>query len=341
MSLIQSSQTVRDVYVTQPQSAFRPLFLLRNRHVQTLLGARASFARPPPSRTMQVALGDGDRLALEVATPPRWSEGDRTAVLVHGLCGCHGSSYQVRLARKLYDRGVRAVRLNLRGCGSGEGLARRPYHSGRSRDVLTAIDQLRRETPDSSIDLIGFSLGGNIVLKMVGELGDRALGRLRHVIALCPPVNLLACAWRISRPAARVYEHYFVRLLCRSVHERHRRFPELGIPRLPSRLSLFEFDDLYTAPQCGFLNAVDYYQRASSAPLIPNIRVPTALLFAADDPLIDIDSLDHIDRPAHVELHKTTRGGHLGFLGRSHDSVGLRWMDSRILEWLNLPVGNR
>src|SRR5690606_24190319 len=149
-------------------TGFVPFPLLGNPHLQTILAARLPWAREPGSTTREVTLEDGDRLALEVTTPPGWRAGARTAVLVHGLGGSHQSAYMVRLASTLAARGGRAVRLNMRGCGSGAGLARKPYFGGCAADVAAALRLLRAEGP---LDLVGFSLGGNVVLKLAADLG--------------------------------------------------------------------------------------------------------------------------------------------------------------------------
>lgn len=311
---------------------FRPAPLLANPHLQTIVGAQVRLTRPPPSTTLLAPLDDGDRLALEVSTPEGWSPGDRTVLLIHGLCGCQESNYLVRIARKLYRLGIRAVRMNQRGCGSGRGLARRLYHSGRSEDVLAAVRALREASPVSSV--VGFSLGGNMALKLAGELGAAAREHFDQVVAICPPANLLACAYLISRPSSRVYDQFFIRLLRRMVGDRHRLFPDLGPVALPDELTLYGFDDIYTAPQSGFRNALDYYTRSSSAPLVPNVQVPCHILFAEDDPFIDAAALDGVRVPANVKVVRTRHGGHLGFLGMPGAEGGFRWMDAQVVRWV-------
>jgi predicted alpha/beta-fold hydrolase len=243
----------------------------------------------------------------------------------------------LRLARKLWHCGVQVVCLNLRGCGSGKGLARQPYHSGRSEDVLAVLDDLRQVTPHSPMALLGFSLGGNIVLKLAGELQAAAATYLRQVIAVSPPADLAACARLLAQPANRLYERRFVRLLRTDVLDRHARFPDLPRVELPEDLSLYAFDNLYTAPQCGFRNADDYYACCSAAPLVPQITIPCHILFAADDPLIDTTVLAGVDLPPTVQITYTTRGGHLGFLGIPGRPGGYRWMDTLLLEWIGAP----
>jgi len=314
--------------------AFRPLPLLTNPHAQTIVAAKWTFAREPSATTRLVQLPDGDMIALEVSTPQGWQPHDPTVVMLHGLCGCHRSPYMQRLARKLLRRGLRAVRMNLRGCGSGKGLARYPYHSGRSADVLAVLDSLEQDAPASPVTLVGFSLGGNLVLKLAGELSATVPDSLQRVIAICPPADLVACARLLSQPTNRLYNRYFTRLLYADVAYRHARFPDLPPVTLPDGLSLYEFDDYYTAPQGGFRDALDYYRQCSAAPLVPRITVPCHVLFAADDPLIDARVFDGVTLPANVQVLCTRHGGHLGFLGLLGRAGGYRAMDAQLLAWI-------
>jgi predicted alpha/beta-fold hydrolase len=155
--------------------------------------------------------------------------------------------------------------MNLRGCGSGLGLARQTYHSGRSADLWGVLQALHHDTPQSPITVIGFSLGGNIVLKMAGELGAMAMTQVSQVIAVCPPADLAACAHLLARPSNRLYEQRFMRLLLAAVEDRHRRFPDLPQVALSPQLSLYEFDHIYTAPQCGFQDVRPLQRRPTGA----------------------------------------------------------------------------
>jgi predicted alpha/beta-fold hydrolase len=234
-----------------PELPFRPLPCLANAHLQTIVASQLYLPLEPPSVTRLVPLPDGDHIALEVATPAAWQPEQPTVVMIHGLCGCHRSPYMMRLAYKFWRHGMRAVRLNLRGCGSGFGLARQPYHSGRSADVLCVLQALQQETPQSPTTLLGFSLGGNIALKLAGELQGTAATYLKQVIAVCPPADLAACSRLLGQPANRLYEQRFMRLLRAAVDARQRRFPEVPRVALPARLSLYTFDNIFTAPLCG------------------------------------------------------------------------------------------
>jgi hypothetical protein len=282
-----------------------------------------------------VALPDGDQIVLHDDCPPHWRPGDRAALLVHGLAGCHESRYMQRIARKLAVRGVRSFRMDLRGCGAGLELSRLPYHSGRSDDAAAAIRALAQIAPDSPVTLVGFSLGGNITLKLAGELADRPCGHLDRAMAVCPPVDLPACSRHFSKRSNRLYDRYFVRLLMRQVAERQRRLPDAPrsrFARLPR--SLWEFDDTFTAIVWGFGTADNYYAQASSLPLLSEIRLPTLILAARDDPMIPPQVLDGARLSPAVCLHMSDRGGHLGFVGRRGVDADRRWMDWRVVDWV-------
>lgn len=315
---------------------FHPLPLLANRHLQTIFASQFYLPLEPPSTTLYLHLTDGDQLALEISTPVAWHDWQPTVILVHGLCGCHRSPYMMRMARKLWQRGVRVCRMNLRGCGSGQDLARMPYHSGRSDDVRAVVDHVVASTPDSPLHLIGFSLGGNLALKYAGELSHLAPAPLSQVIAICPPVDLAICSRMLSMPHNRLYELHFVRLLKAHVQRRHARFPDLPHIELPPHLSLYRFDNLYIAPMCGFRDADDYYTRCSSARYVESIALPCRMLFARDDPFIDYSCLLNTCLPEHIQVTITERGGHLGFLGIPHTKGGYRWLDHLLLDWLNV-----
>jgi predicted alpha/beta-fold hydrolase len=312
---------------------FEPLPFLGQAHVQTLLGSLTRPRREPPSIARRVVLPDGDRVVLEVSTPPTWRDDQPTVVLVHGLAGSHRSAYMIRLASKLYARGVRAIRMNLRGCGSGIGLARKPYHAGCSDDVWAVLEELHAETPRSAFTLGGFSLGANIVLKLAGERGDDARRLLRQVIAFCPPVDLLAGSRRLSRRRNVLVERFFILLLRADVKRRLAQFPDFDQPGVPETWSLAEFDDLYTAPVFGYRDAVDYYTQCSAKWVMKDVRVPTRIALSRNDPVVEIDSLDDVALPPCVELWKADGGGHLGFLARPR-AGGVQWLDTQFLRWV-------
>jgi len=314
---------------------FEPFFLLSGPHHQTILSSFINFFLDPAADRRIVDLSDGDKLSLEISTPDGWKLTDLTVIMVHGLCGSHRSPYLVRMAKRLGSLCIRVVRINLRGCGSGKGLAKYMYHCGRSEDVFEVIKQLKVDTPDSPFVLIGFSLGGNIALKMGGELGSLGKNFLAGIIAISPPVDLYSSVIRLGKADNAIYEKYFIRLMCADVRYRHRKFKDLPRIKLPSNLTIFEFDQIYTAPQYGFRNAHDYYNKCSAAPLVGDICVPCKILLAEDDPIVVSTALDGFELPSHVEVFKTKRGGHMGYLGNPTDKNGLYWLDTLLVEWIS------
>lgn len=326
-----------------PSADFRPLPLLRNPHVQTVLG---HLLRGPsfrhPSRPRIVPLPDGDRLVLHDTVPSRWRAGDPIAVLVHGLSGSHASGQIQRLANQFVDRHVRAVRLDLRGAGLGVTLARCTYHGGCSDDLRAALTEVHRWSPSSPLLLLGVSLGGNIALKLAGEAADHPVPGLARVATQGPPCDLGRCAAMLAEPRNRIYERVFLRDLLIEARLRQRTFSDLPPLRLPRPLTMRRFDDHYTAPRCGFADALDYYHRAASLPLIPRIQVPTLILTARDDPFIAVEPIETLKVPEHIVIRIVPHGGHLGFLGRD-GAGGFRWGDRRLIEWLlhDLPHGDK
>lgn len=316
--------------------AFAPLPFLDGAWAQTIAG-RYWPQRPPLRATAKhvIELADGDKLAALENAPYDWQDGQRVVVMVHGLSGSSHSSYMTRISRSLCERGYLALRINLRGCGEGFGLAERPYHSGRSEDVREVIEWVGRRYPKSPVTLLGFSLGANISLKLSGEDGNSPTAKLDSVVAVSPPIDLAACAEHLKRPENRFFDQFFVSELRREIKRHHKRFPHLKAPDLPKRITLNQFDDLYTAPRSGFANAADYYSKSSSGQFVPKIEIPALILCANDDPIIDARAYLKIPHRPNVDIVLTERGGHVGFLGPSGSGpLNFRWMDRLVLEWI-------
>ena len=313
---------------------FEPFSLITDPHQQTIVSSLLNYLPEPPSVGMRVRLPDGDQLNVEVTTPEGWKPTDLTVLLVHGLCGSHRSPNLVRMANRLAPKGVRCVRYNMRGCGSGKGLARQIYHSGRSEDICEVLKALKKGHPASPIVLVGFSLGAHLVLKVAGELGQLAKHLLAHMISVSPPVDLYSSIQMLGDPANGVYERYFYKILRNDVYERQRLFRDLPRVKLPRSLKIYEFDQLYTAPACGFADVMDYYDKCSSAHLVKDIAIPCKVLLAEDDPIISHKSLDDLDLPKNVEVFKTKKGGHMGYLADPTSEAGFHWLDSQLVEWI-------
>ncbi len=316
------------------RAIFYPLRFLSNAHVQTLLG---NFLEGPhftqPSTKHVIALPDGDQLVIHDSKSRWWRAGEPIAILVHGLGGSHLSPGLQRTARLLWPHGFRIVRVNLRGCGTGAALARKPYHGGCSDDLRIVVESVHSWSPESPLHVVGFSLGGNIALKMAAEAAENPLPGLRRVAAIGPPIDFVRCVDLLRRPRNRLYELHYVHRLVRQAQLRQQIFPDLRRVKFDRHLTLRGFDEIYTAPEWGFAGADDYYRRASSFPFLDRIDVETLVITARDDPFIAVDAFLDASWSSAVDLHITDRGGHLGFLGPD-GSGGIRWAERRVADWL-------
>ena len=306
---------------------FRPFPFLSSPHLQTILGSLCWARIAPPSSQHFVLLDDGDQLCCEVSTPTLWKPDQKTIIMIHGLGGSHASTYMVRIARKLYGAGYRIVRANLRGCGSGKGLAQLPYHGGLGHDILKIIQALNRETPESSIILLGFSLGGSIALNLAAFWGKECGDSLERIIAICPSIDLAQSANLLELYP--LYERYFLKHLIKYAK------PWLKNPKIRT---IREFDNAITVPKWGFKDADDYYKKCSILSFLSEIKHPCDLIFAKDDPLIDYRAVLTATVAPTTKLWLTSHGGHVGFLGNPAQNAPFFWLDQLLLEWVGKIV---
>lgn len=238
------------------------------------------------------------------------------------------------------EAGYATHRFNMRSCGGTENLALSNYHSGQTGDLLHVVRE-RREKSNLPIYLVGFSLGGNVVLKLAGELGDRAKGLIGAVCAISTPIDLKACSLALGKPENIIYARRFLARLRDRVRLRHKQAPEIySLEPLKNVRSIYDFDNLYTGPLFGFGNADNYYATQSSNGFIGNIRVPALVVQAKDDPLIPFSVYDHPafrDNPC-LTLIAVEHGGHLGFIARHRPRF---WLDGLIMGWLGEQAGNK
>lgn len=319
-----------------PRSFTNPWYL-RGGHLQTLYGYyRRDRTSVPPADRLVVDLGDGDRLLVHVSTPETWKQGDPCSLLLHGLTGSNKSSHVVRVASELLQRGWRVGRVDLRGAGEGFALARKLYHVGRSSDILHAAQAFLASTGESPLAVVGFSLGGNIALKLALEAGGPALPQLMAVAAVCPPVDPLACVRRVCSGRFRLYDRVFYKDLRTDWHKRRQLFPELPRIELPKRGTLRLFDDMVTAPLNGYASSEQYYSENATAHRLVDMPIPALIVASADDPVVTIEPLAELARsqkhPTHLHLELTAGGGHLGYFGRTKSP--LSWAEQRVVDWL-------
>lgn len=303
---------------------FRPVPGLASPHIQTVLPIFFSRGgEEPPSTLFQTQLDDGDVLYCKLSTPSTWKSDQKTIVMLHGLGGSDTSTYMVRMSRKFYQFGYRVLRVNLRGAGLDGHLAKRPYHGGTSDDVLQVIKELKKQTPHSSIILIGFSLGGNVTLKLLGELEEQASDWIETAISICAPIDLKQTMKLLYKTTNHLYHRYYVKGLIKSGSR--------WIGKHSIR-SIQDFDNVVTAPQWGFRDAFDYYQQCSSTHLLSKIRLKCHLIFAGDDPFVDYRSAIQDSLSPNVKIWLSQYGGHMGFWGWAGKEHGCQWLDSMLLK---------
>jgi len=280
----------------------------------------------PEERLIEVAPG------VQVLCHCHWQSdraGALTIVLVHGLEGSSESHYMLGVAEKALAAGMSVVRYNQRNCGGTDALAPVLYHSGLSNDVAAVAREIVARDGVSRLALVGFSMGGNLVLKLAGEWGPQAPPEFRAVAACCPAIDLAASADALHEPANRIYEKYFLWALRRRMLQKAWLFPgHFDGGRLRGIRSLREFDDKVTAHYCGFAGVDDYYDRASAAHGIERIAVPALVLHAANDPFVRItaETRRKIVSNPNIAFVETRDGGHCAFIGapaRSPAGVGI------------------
>jgi predicted alpha/beta-fold hydrolase len=325
---------------------FRPHRAVAGGHAQTVAGAVWRRRVHPALARSEARLIEVEPGSLVLARCS-WLEERRsrpTLVIVHGLEGSDQSNYVLGTASKALDAGWNAVRLNVRNCGGTEHLSPTLYHSGMSGDVAAVLEHLIGAEGLGSVAVAGFSLGGNMVLKMAGEYGPNAPAALRAVAAVSPAVDLTASAAALERPSNLLYHRRFVRSLRRRMLRKSALFPgRYDVSGLNRVRTIRGYDNRYIAPNFGFRDAEDYYERASALPHISAIRVPTLMLHAADDPFIPLTARvrEAVDRNPRVRLVETNRGGHVGFIAHDASGEDRRWAENRVVEFVSAVVGCR
>lgn len=313
------------------QSSFRPPFFLRNRHLQTLFPQKLRRIRGVRYSLERIGTPDGDFLDLD------WSRkgGSRCAVLFHGLEGHTKRPYMLGMVRVFNRAGWDAVAVNLRGCSGEPNLLPRAYHQGSSDDVATVMTHVAATGNYTSLAGIGFSLGGNIVLKYLGEEQWEKPAALSAAVAISAPTDLSSCADTMHRRENRRYLRYFLTMLSEKIIAKHARFPEqLPVEGLDTIRSFTEFDNRYTAPLNGFASAEEYWERCSSLPLLPAINIPTLMISALDDPMLSPQCIPGEPARSHpfLTLETPRHGGHVGFMGQGHR--GNYWHEIRSLAFV-------
>lgn len=318
-----------------PLNPFKPAWWLPGPHAQTL-GARMLRSKTGPAhRRERWTTTDDDFLDLDFFDGPGLRE-DVLVILLHGLEGSTGSGYVLEIARRLAELGIASVGLNFRSCSGELNRGNRLYHSGETSDLGWVIDRLLDESPARRLAAAGVSLGGNVLLKYLGERGSSS--DLVATAAWSVPFDLAAGARFMEHGFARQYVGRLLRSLKAKVRVRRNELGRfIDIERTLKARTFWEFDDAATAPLHGFAGADDYYQRSSSAAFIPSIAVPTLIVHSRDDPFLPADAIPEAAMHANpaVTPEISNHGGHVGFVSGSSPVAPRFWAEAVIARWLS------
>jgi predicted alpha/beta-fold hydrolase len=318
---------------------FQPLRGLTNGHLQTIVGnylPRPPFRLHAVSETVEVDPTDHSRvLCLCHWQPPSVRAERLTVVLVHGLEGSSDSQYIHGLAARAWNAGWNVVRMNMRTCGGTETLTPTLYHSGLSSDLGAVVRHYAEKFGLERVALVGYSMGGNMVLKLAGEWGTQQ--PLRAVAAVCPAIDLAPGSDALHEPGNRLYEWKFLRSLMARYDRKARIFPQIYAPaeQIGPIRSIREFDNKIVARYWDFKDADDYYDHAASAKVVDRIAVPTMILQAQDDPFIRLKAKTRAKLVAnpHISFIETRHGGHCAYLGRDPGNE-IHWAEAAVMRFL-------
>lgn len=321
---------------------FFPHPLLTNPHTMTMI------ARYWPRRGLLAGIPSAPRL-FSVLPDSRilgichWQTDKTrqpTLVLIHGLEGCVDSPYMLGLTHKAWRRGWNVVRLNQRNCGGTEHLTPTLYHGGLSADLHAVVQELSVREGLTELWIAGYSMGGNLVLRLAGEIGDR-LRAVRGVMAVCPDIDPHACVVALEQRANWLYHQFFVRSMKCRLERKARLFPtKFVVSRLRRIRTLRQFDDAFTAPDGGFSSAEDYYERTGARHVLGSIRIPTLIITAQDDPFIPYHIFDTPILRSNPNIHLVAppQGGHCGFLQRRRPDEDLYWSENRLIDFMQAQI---
>jgi len=317
------------------RSNYTAPLLCSNPHVQTIIPTVFRKVRGVSYQRERIATPDGDFIDLD------WAEvgSKRLAILLQGLEGDSGRPYMMGMVRALNRNDWDALAMNFRGCSGEPNLKLRMYHSGETEDLHTVISHVAASGMYDELALVGFSLGGNAILKYLGEQGDRKSPLIKQAVTISVPCDLKACSVRLEEFRNRPYLRRFLRMLHEKIRVKALMMPEsisdIGYERIRT---LKDFDDRYTAPMHGFKDADDYYEKASCRQFLPTISIPTLLINAADDPFLSASCfpIEEAKSNIHLFLEIPEHGGHVGFMAFNND--GEYWSETRAIVFLNTMV---
>ncbi|OFV90525.1 MAG: hypothetical protein A3H95_13495 [Acidobacteria bacterium RIFCSPLOWO2_02_FULL_64_15] len=323
--------------------SFVPKPSLRSGHKMTIYswGNPRYFPRLPASTPRFFDVDAESRVVAECHWQPRARE-HLTLVVLHGLNGSSDAHYMKGLATKAFARGFNVVRLNQRNCGGTEHLSVGLFHSGLTADVAHVVHELSEVDGLTAIAVAGYSLGGNVALKLAGEYGTHPPRTLRAIAAVSPIIEIADCIRALEGRGNLLYQWNFVRDIKRRLRRKARLRPGLfDLARLDAVRTIREFDDAYTAPYFGFRSAEDYYRRASAMRVIDRVSLPTLVITAEDDPFVPSRPFRDaaITGNPHIDLRLCEHGGHCGFVGPSSADNDGYWAENQVVDFVTAAAG--
>ena len=327
---------------------FVPRRFLSNGHLQTIVGSflpRTSSLPKPETQLIEVEAASSARAASFVLCHCHWQPAEvrsarLTLIIVHGLEGSSSSPYVVGNSSRAWKAGCNVIRMNMRSCGAGKDLSPTIYHAGRSEDVATVMAEVARTHFIRTFALVGYSMGGNLVLKLAGEFGAAAPPYLKAVVGVSPLMDLAASSAAVHEPQNLLYATRFLVDLIKHIRHQAELYPDLySADGLNKIRTLRQFDEEIVARYGGFTGADDYYQRAASSKWVQDVSVPTLILQALDDPFIRMtpETRAKIIANARIRLVETPHGGHCAFLSPDHGDEGF-WAERTLLDFLLATV---
>ena len=316
-------------------SEYRPLFTGGHRQTLYAWARQRRFPHLPAPAARYFDVAADARVLAHCHWQP--NPADRpTILLMHGLEGSSLAHYMCGISNKAWALGWNVVRLNQRNCGNTEHLSRGLYHSGLTHDPLFVIRELVARDGLRALAVAGYSLGGNLALKLAGELGEGAPPALKAICAVSPTMDLARCVDALDRRSNIVYQWNFVRNLKARMRRKAAAFPgAFPLERLTRIWTVRRFDDVYTAPHHGFRDSADYYYRASALRVVERIRVPTLIITADDDPFVPAAPFRHpaVTGNPCITVALTRHGGHCAFVERASAGYDGYWAEREILRF--------
>lgn len=309
---------------------YRPPFLLFNPHLETIYPALLRSVELQPYQRERITTSDHDFLDLD------WlkQESKKLIVISHGLEGNTQRAYMKGMAKVGFQHGFDILTWNYRGCSEEMNKTLGFYHSGATHDLATVLQHAQETGQYTEIFLIGFSLGGNLTLKYLGEERTRPAS-LKKAVAFSVPMDLHTSCNKISQPSNWVYSQRFVKSLKEKIIRKSKTLRELDVRGLDKIKTLWEFDDYFTGPIHGFKDALDYYDHCSAIRFVTDIKIPVLVISAANDPFLSPECYPHdlLRNHPYVSFESPQRGGHVGFA--QFNKNGLYWSEQRAIEFLN------